>query len=443
VKDPTSQKMAEDQIAAQRSLSGVTGKQAATQNRAFAVGAGVVGNVLEWFDYGIYGTLAAVISSVFFPSKDPITSLLLTFVVFGVGFVMRPLGAVVFGYIADKHGRKIALSWTIILMAGSTFIMGLTPPYASIGIAAPIILALCRMLQGLSTGGEWGGSTTFLVEYAPENRRGLYGSFQQMSNIGGVMLGSLLGVILTYNLSHEALYSWGWRIPFICGVSLGLVGWYMRRQLEDTPVYKAVKLSNQVVANPIKTAFKGHLAVMVKMMAFITLPGVAYYILFIFMGTYINKILKLPLNRALLSNFFCFILVLIAIPIMGHISDKIGRKPVLLTCFFGFAICTYPLFIFIRDGNFAKLILAQLVLGLFMAMYSGPGPAFSAEIFPTNIRVSALSLGYNTGVALTGGMAPFIATYLIKITNNAAALILYHSCGDRVSDCNLYVAGNV
>jgi MHS family proline/betaine transporter-like MFS transporter len=422
VKDTKSQKVAEDQMPV--SFPGVTATQAITQNRAFAVGAGVVGNVLEWFDYGIYGTLAAVISSVFFPSKDPITSLLLTFVVFGVGFIVRPLGALVFGHIADKYGRKIALSWTITLMAGSTFAMGLTPSYASIGISAPILLAACRLLQGLSTGGEWGGATAFLVEYAPENRRGLYGSFQQMSVVGGLMLGSLSGVILTYNLGHEALYSWGWRIPFIAGISLGVVGWYIRRKLEDTPAYQEVEISHKVVANPIRTAFKSHLSAMVKVMAFSVLPFVSYYIVFIFMGTYINKILKLPLNRSLLSNFFCFILVLIFAPIMGHISDKIGRKPLLFTCFIGLAICTYPLFVFISDGNFAKLIFAQLVLGLFMSMYAGPGPAFQAEVFPTNVRVSTLSLGYNIG-GLTGGVAPFIAIYLIKVTNNNAAPSFY------------------
>ena len=431
MKDTKSQKVAEDQMPV--SFPGVTATQAITQNRAFAVGAGVVGNVLEWFDYGIYGTLAAVISSVFFPSKDPITSLLLTFVVFGVGFIVRPLGALVFGHIADKYGRKIALSWTIFLMAGSTFAMGLTPSYASIGIIAPSFLALCRLVQGLSTGGEWGGATTFLVEYAPDSRRGLYGSFQQVSNIGGLMIGSLIGVILTYNLSHEALYTWGWRIPFLAGVSLGVVGWYMRRQIEDTPAYKEVEISHRVVANPIRSAFRDHHSSIIKMFVFQFSPAVTYFTLFMFMGTYINKILKVPLNRAILSNFFCLLFVVMVIPIMGHISDKIGRKAVLLTGYISFAIFTYPLFVFIGDGNFAKLVFAQLVLGLFMAMYSGPGPAFTAEIFPTNVRVSTMSIGYNAAVALLGGTAPFVNTYLIKVTNNNIAPAFYVTIASVIS----------
>jgi MHS family proline/betaine transporter-like MFS transporter len=395
------------------------------QKRVFAVGAGTAGNILEWFDYGIYGQLAAIISAIFFPSKDPLTSLLYTFVVFGVGFVMRPIGGMVFGHVADKYGRKIALSWTIIIMAGSTFVMGLIPPFARIGVVAPLMLAACRLLQGFSTGGEWGGATAFIVEYAPENRRGFYGSFQQVSNIGGVMLGSLTAVILTYTLSQPSLVAWGWRLPFVFGITLGVIGWYMRTKLEDTPAYKKVEDSKQVEKSPIKTAFGSNLVGIIKAMGLTAIWTVAYYILLIFMPTYINKMLKIPLNRSLLSNFFSFILLLLLMPFFGHLSDKIGRKPILLTSCLGYAVCTYPLFVWIGDGNFLKLVIAQLILGVFLAMFSGAGIAFSAEIFPTAVRVSTLSIGYNIMVAAAGGMAPFIATYLIKVTGNNVAPAFY------------------
>ena len=393
--------------------------------RVRAVSAGAIGNVLEWFDYGIYGTLAPVISVIFFPSKDPIVGLLLTFIVFGVGFVMRPLGAILFGYIGDKYGRKLALTWTIFIMAFSTFFIGLIPSYETIGIIAPILLTLCRLLQGVSTGGEWGGSTAFIVEYANENRRGFYGSFQQVSTIGGLMLGSLTGVLLTNILTTAELQSWGWRIPFILGISLGAVGYYMRTKLEDTPAFVEVEEKHEVVQDPLKTAIKSNYIGIIKAMGMTFIWTVSFYILLAFMPTYINKILKLPLNVSLLSNFFSYILLLLFMPLMGHLSDKIGRRPVLLASCFGFLIFTYPLFVFISDGNFYKLVMAQIILGVFLSMFSGPGVAFIAEIFPTKVRCSTLSIGYNIMVALAGGMAPFIATYLVAYTGDSLAPSYY------------------
>jgi len=395
------------------------------KERVRAVSAGVVGNVLEWFDYGIYGTLAPVISIVFFPNKDPIVSLLLTFVVFGVGFVMRPFGAIFFGYIGDKHGRKSALTWTIIIMAFSTFIIGLIPSYNTIGIMASVILTGCRLLQGVSTGGEWGGSTAFIVEYASENRRGFFGSFQQVSTIGGLMLGALTGVILTNVLSTEQLHDWGWRIPFLLGILLGFVGLYMRNTLEDTPAYVQVKKEQTIEKNPIVAAVQDNLIGIIKAMGITVIWTVSFYILLTFMPTYINKILKLPLNISLLSNFFSYIILILLIPVMGHLSDKIGRKPILLASCIGFAVFTYPLFIFISDGNFIKLVIAQLILGVFLAMFSGPGVAFIAEIFPTKTRMSTLSIGYNIVTTFAGGMAPFIATYLISVTGNNLSPAFY------------------
>lgn len=390
----------------------------APQSGVRAVTAGAIGNVMEWFDYGVYGTLAPIISIVFFPSNDPMASLLLTFVVFGVGFVMRPIGAFIFGYYGDKFGRKKALSLTIMIMAFSTFVIGLIPPYASIGVAAPLILTCARLLQGISTGGEWGGSSSFLVEYATENRRGFYGSWQQVSTIGGLMLGSLAGVILTNVLTKDELNAWGWRIPFLLGILLGVVGWYMRVKLEETPAYQKVEESDQVVESPIAAALGSNRTSVLKAMGMTLIWTVSFYILLTFMPTYINKILKLPLNQSLLSNFFSYILLVIFIPIMGHLSDKYGRKRFLLVSCLGFAVLTYPLFVLASSGSFLTLVFVQLVLGLFLSMFSGPGVAFIAEIFPTNVRYSTLSIGYNIITAIFGGMAPFIATYLVSVTHN-------------------------
>ncbi len=393
--------------------------------RIRAITAGAAGNVLEWYDYGIYGTLAPIISTVFFPAKDPITSLLLTFVVFGVGFVMRPLGAVIFGHIGDKYGRKASLSLTIIIMALGTFCISLIPSYESIGIFAPILLTCCRLLQGVSTGGEWGGSTAFIVEYASEKRRGFYGSWQQVSTIGGLMLGSLVGVILTNVLSPEALHDWGWRIPFIFGIALGVIGWYMRLKIDDTPAYQEVESKSDVTDSPIISGVKTNSTGILKAMGLTLGWTVSFYILLTFMPTYINKILKLPLNLSLLSNFFSYIVLMFFMPIMGYLSDRIGRKPIIAMSCLCFAIFTYPIFMFISDGSFIKLVIAQLALGFFLSMFSGPCVAFIAEIFPTNVRCSTLSIGYNIVVALAGGMTPFIATYLVSATNNNLAPSFY------------------
>ena len=381
--------------------------------------------MLEWYDYGIYGTLAPIISTVFSPAKNPITSLLLTFIVFGVGFVMRPLGAVIFGHIGDKYGRKASLSLTIIIMALGTFCISLIPSYESIGILAPILLTCCRLLQGVSTGGEWGGSTAFIVEYASETRRGFYGSWQQVSTIGGLMLGSLVGVILTNVLSPEMLHAWGWRIPFVFGIVLGFVGWYMRLKINDTPAYQEAESKNDVTDSPIISGIKTNSIGILKAMGLTLGWTVSFYILLTFMPTYINKILKLPLNLSLLSNFFSYIVLMFFMPVMGYLSDRIGRKPVIAMSCLCFALFTYPIFMFISDGSFIKLVIAQLALGFFLSMFSGPCVAFIAEIFPTNVRCSTLSIGYNIVVALAGGMTPFIATYLVSITNNNLAPSFY------------------
>ncbi|MDR3560548.1 MAG: MFS transporter [Negativicutes bacterium] len=394
------------------------------QDRIRAVYAGSAGIILEWFDYGVYGTFAPIISGIFFPSKDPMISLLLTLMVFGVGFLSRPLGSMVFGHIGDKMGRKVSLAWTIYIMAGATFLIGLIPGYETIGVAAPIVLVCCRLIQGLSAGGEWGGATAFLVEYATEGRRGFYGSFQQNLAVVGLTLGTMVGFLLTNYLPKADLYAWGWRIPFLFGIVLGYIGWYIRTKIKDTPSFIQVEDSHEVLANPLMASVRTNFKGIIQGMGLSCGWNAAFYMVMTFMSTYINTILKMPLNLSLLSSMFSFILLIVLMPIMGHISDKVGRKPVLYASCLGFLLCTYPLFEFIADGVFWKVLVAQFVLALFQAMFSGTCVAFIAEIFTTQVRTSSL-VGYNIMAALAGGMAPFFATYLIRLTGSNTSPAFY------------------
>jgi MHS family proline/betaine transporter-like MFS transporter len=382
-------------------------------SRIRAVSAGGVGVVLEWFDYGIYGTLAPIISKIFFPAEDPIISILLTLLVFGVGFVSRPIGSAVFGYIGDKYGRKVALSWTIIIMRSEER-----------RVIAPILLTCCRLIQGLSAGGEWGGATAFLVEYATENTRGFYGSFQQNLAVVGLTIGTLLGFVMT-NYFGDVVYSWGWRIPFLLGIVLGFVGWYIRVKLSDTPSFEKVEQKDEILDNPLKESLnKDNILGIIKVMGISLGWNAGFYILMTFMSSYTTTILKLPLKTSLLACLFSFILFMILMPVMGHISDRIGRKPVLITGCLGFMIFTYPVFLFMSSGSFVHVLLGEFVIAFFQSMFSGVAVAFVAEVFKTQVRVSSL-VGYNIAACLSGGMGPFFATYIIKATGNIASPAFY------------------
>ncbi len=393
--------------------------------RTRAVWAGIAGQILEWFDYALYGTLAPILSAVFFPTKDPMISILLALLAFGVGFIMRPLGSILFGHIGDKHGRKAALAGTIFLMAICTASVGLIPSYASIGIAAPLLLTTCRLFQGLSTGGEWGGSTAFLVEYAKSKGRGFLGSWQQAGAVVGFMIGALVGVILTNVLSKQALVAWGWRIPFVAGaVILGYVGWFIRSKLNDTPAFVAAEQKKQVLKNPVLTSIKENWVGVLQAGGLSTGWNAAFYLVLTFMPTYITTTLKLPLNLSLLTNLFTCMAFIVLTPLMGHISDKIGRKPVMFTSCICYLLFTYPIFLFMRNGTFLRVLLAQFVLCFFASMFSGPGVAFIAEMFPTQVRMSTL-IGYNVMAALAGGMGPFYCAYLVRLTHNSASPSFY------------------
>ncbi|QOZ24624.1 MFS transporter [Bradyrhizobium sp. CCBAU 51753] len=382
-------------------------------NSRRAIWAAAIGNLLEWYDFGVYAYLAGLIATKFFPNTDPTASLLAAFAAYGVGFLARPLGGIVIGRLGDTRGRKAALMLTIFLMAFGTVGLGLLPSYEAIGVWAPILLVGLRIVQGLAAGGEWGTSTAFMVEWAPQHRRGLYGSFQQVSTAGGSLLGSAVAAIMTSSLSQAAMLDWGWRVPFLFGVLLLFVGAYLRRNVEETPSYEA---SRRAVADqPVIAGFPlGALA-----FGFTIFWTVAYYTLLAWMPSFTQRFAGLTPSEALWSNTIGLIAMVIAVPFWGALSDRIGRKPLLMASAIGIGLLAYPLFSLMTGGAGLALVMPlQILLGILLALYSGAGPAAISEIFPTHLRSTWMSSGYALSVAIFGGFAPFIATWLIQATGS-------------------------
>jgi MHS family proline/betaine transporter-like MFS transporter len=388
-----------------------------------AVGAAVIGNILEWYDFAIYGYLATIIAQAFFPSTDEVGALLSTFAAFGVGFVARPIGGIVIGRIGDVRGRKAALVLTIFMMAIGTVGIGLIPDHSKIGVLAPVLLVACRLMQGFSAGGEWGGSTAFIVEWAPPGRRGFFGSFQQASVALGLLLGSGVAALFSTVLTADQMAGWGWRIPFLIGAILVPVGIYMRRNIDETPAYraaqeKAQKTSTVPADSPLVLAGRAF--------GFTIIWTVAYYVMLSYMPTFTQKYGGLSQTAALWSNTIGLLVLAVAVPVMGHLSDRIGRKPLLLACCAAFIVLSYPLFSVMAAGaGFLTVAAIQIVFGLVIALFSGAGPAAIAEIFPTSSRSTWMSTGYSLATAIFGGFAPFIATWLISATGSPVAPTWY------------------
>jgi MFS transporter, MHS family, proline/betaine transporter len=390
-----------------------------------AIVAGAIGNALEWYDFAVYGYFVTTLSKLFFPSSDPIASILATYLVFGVGFVMRPVGSILFGIYGDRYGRRRALSAVIFLMALSTLAIGLLPTYDEVGVAAPILLVLARLVQGLSAGGEWGGSTAYIVEYAPEGRRGSIGSWQQFSVGSGFLLGSLSGTVLSFTLSQEALTAWGWRVPFLLGIIVGAVGAYLRWRLPDTPKYTEIEEHHEVAHAPFKEAVTKYPRETLTAFGITLHNTAAYYISLLYMTSYFISVGKLPQPTAQLIGTICLAVFVVLIPFTGRLSDRIGRRPLLMASCIGYAVLSYPLFMLGSSGSAPLAFVAQFVMIFFQSLYAGPCPAAYAELFPTRVRYTALSIGYNIAVAIFGGFAPFIATWLIRETGNPLAPAFY------------------
>ena len=390
-----------------------------------AVVSGAIGNALEWYDFSVYGYLAVPISRVFFPGHS--AQLLLTFATFGVGFLMRPVGSIVLGHFGDRLGRRPALLFTVGVMSASTFLVGVLPSYAVAGILAPVLLVILRLIQGFSAGGEWGGSASFLVEFARPGRRGLTGSLQQFTTVIGLLAGAAAGTAVTLGMSQADLDSWGWRLPFLVGILLGGVAVYLRLRVPDTPRYEKLEEADNVARYPLVEIFRTVRADMARLFGLTIVWTVVYYVFLTYLPTYLEKDAGFSSSFSLVATMIELAFLAVLIPFMGLLSDKIGRKRMLLASCVLYAVLPYPLFLAIRSSEHSQalVIVVVLVLAASVSLFSGPGPAAVSEMFPTRIRYSALSVPYNVSTAIFGGFAPFIATALIQATGDGLSMTFY------------------
>jgi MHS family proline/betaine transporter-like MFS transporter len=398
-----------------------------------------VGNFVELFDFVIFGLFAAQIGHAFFPAVNPVVSLLSSFATYGVGFIMRPVGAVVIGAYGDRSGRKAALVLTVGLMATATALTGLIPGYASIGIWAPLILVLCRLVQGFSTGGEWGGAAAFLVEYARPGKRGITGSMQQFSVGLGLIFGTICAAVLNSVLDAQQMNAWGWRIPFILGFLLAPIGYYLRSRVAETPAFERTVETHHVAAHPVRDSLTVHRGPVLLAFGLSIVGCVGNYIFNIFMPSFAAGTLKLPPGSAYWSTAIAAVVLTVLTPVMGALSDRIGRKSVMLISAIAYLIAAYPLFVLVTSQRTTgSLILAQSISAVMLAMYAGPLPAILSELFPTRVRFTALSIGYSLAVTIFGGFAPFIATFLIRATGSPVSPTLFIIASAAISAATLF-----
>ncbi|WP_213296359.1 glycine betaine/L-proline transporter ProP [Paraburkholderia sacchari] len=388
-----------------------------------AVGAMALGNAMEWFDFGVYSYIAVTLGQVFFPSSNPSAQLIATFGTFAAAFLVRPIGGMVFGPLGDRIGRQRVLAMTMILMACGTFAIGLIPSYNSIGIAAPILLLVARLIQGFSTGGEYGGAATFIAEFAPDKRRGFMGSFLEFGTLIGYVLGAGTVAALTAMLSHEQLLDWGWRVPFMIAGPLGLVGLYIRTKLEETPAFKreAELREAQEHARPkltLKSLVTEHLRPFLLCVGLVLIFNVTDYMALSYLPSYLSATLHFNETHGLVLVLIVMVLMMPMTLAFGRLSDAIGRKPVMLAGCVGLIVLSIPSLTLIQTGELLPVFFGLLILGTLLSCFTGVMPSALPALFPTAIRYGALAIGFNVSVSLFGGTTPLVAAWLVEHTQN-------------------------
>jgi MFS transporter, MHS family, proline/betaine transporter len=399
--------------------------------KPFQIVAAVIGNALEWYDFIVFGFFTVIIARLFFPADSQYASLLLTTATFGVGFFMRPVGGILLGIYADRRGRKASLLLIIGLMTLAIAMIGLAPTYAAIGVAAPALIVIARLLQGFSAGGEFASSTAFLIESAPPQRRGFYGSWQMVGQGLAVLTGALLGALITRALSPEAIESWGWRVPFLFGLVIGPLGLYIRRRLDETTAFLASRRADQ--QQKLGTALTVHFRQALATFGLIICGTISFYVILLYMPTFARTQLHLPLDQAFSAQAISLACMIVLIPIFGALSDHIGRRPIMVGALILYFVLSYPLFSWMyANPSFTSLIVVQILLCSLLGVFFGPMSTASAEQFQVHVRSTGLGIAYNLAVMIFGGFAPFFVTWLIQVTGLPVAPAFYVMFGAAV-----------
>lgn len=391
-----------------------------------AMVAGIIGHFVEWYDYGVYAYVATFLAAAFFEQSNPTAALMAVFATFAIAFFARPVGGLLFGHLGDRFGRQRALASVIIFMSLSTVAIGILPTYSQVGVLAPLLLLAARIVQGLSAGGEIASASSFISEYSPSNRRGFYSSLLPAASAFGLLVGAGLMAILSADLSTAQMSAWGWRIPFLAALPFGIVGLYVRLKVQDTPMFRALIQESEAEHNPLKESItKQFKWISVAFGATLTY-GVGFYTVLSYLPSYFRTVSKLDGTSVFLITSITLIAHIIALPVWGSLSDRVGRRPVILSASIAVACFTYPVFQMIANGeSIAVRAMGSAFLAVLIAAGAAPLFSYMAEMFPTKVRSSSISIGYNASVMIFGGTAPFIATYLISLTANPVSPSFY------------------
>ncbi|MDH6293194.1 MFS transporter [Rhodococcus opacus] len=393
--------------------------------RAKAITAGALGNFIEWFDFVAYGALATIIAPRFFPSADSSASLLATFGAFAVALLFRPVGGVLFGIVADRYGRRVSLSTSVLLMSAATAGIGLLPTADVIGTWAAVFMVLMRSVQGLAVGSEWSSSAIYLAEYGSARPRAMWATFTTVGSFAGSATGVAFVAALTNVLGDEVMQAWGWRIPFILALPLGLVGLYMRIRLQDTPDYVAMKENNDIEPAPLRAALRGYWREMLVIFGGALTSAAVAFIVVSYFVTYMTGVVGVSRSTALLTNTIAIFLAVPATILSGAIADRIGRKPVFFSLMIAAAALALPMFILIESGKFWSMLIGQAILAMTVAGMAAPLAVMCVELFPPNIRAAASGAAYSLGTSITGGLSPLVAVWLVSVTGSALAPSYY------------------
>ena len=374
------------------------------------IAVGMIGNVLEWYDFAIYGYFAVAIGRHFFPREDSVAQLLAAFGVFAVGYLVRPVGGALIGHIGDRHGRRAALTFSVTAMAVPTFLMGLLPGYATVGLLAPIALVVLRMIQGLAVGGEYTSSMVFLVECAPPGRRGVMGAVACCGTTVGMLLGSGVGAAVAAMMTAQTLDAWGWRIPFLLGLGVGLAGYILRRHVEGRAPAKGGQ------SNPVAETLRHHWRLVLQLAALSVFNAVSFYVMFVYVVSWLQTADGISPAHALEINTISMVLLLPGLLASGWLADCVGRRPVLLVSTGLALVAALPLFWVMYHPWPGLILLGQTAFGTLIAFYSATQATTMVECAPEHIRCTAVALGYNTCVGVIGGLTPLVATWLVVRT---------------------------